>query len=126
MRLKLILPKVEPTQLECPKKCPRQGCPGKRFIPRQEVGKKMVDAQPPEVTAWRYECTQYGMVLSIDELAGQEAEQLQAWLEPILDAVEADVVVSGDADAFKKVSDATGRAQQVCKKPCGSKYRSAG
>ena len=56
-----------------------------------------------------------GMVLSIDELSGEDAEQLQAWLEPILDAVDADVVVSDDADAFKKVRDETGRSQQVCK-----------
>jgi transposase-like protein len=56
-----------------------------------------------------------GMVLSIDQLAGQDAQQLQAWLEPILDAVDADVVVSDDADAFKQVSDQTGRSQQVCK-----------
>jgi predicted ribonuclease YlaK len=44
-----------------------------------------------------------GMVLSIDELPGEDAEQLKAWLEPILDAFDADVVVSDDADAFKKV-----------------------
>jgi hypothetical protein len=60
-----------------------------------------------------------GMVLSIDQLAGQDAEQLQAWLEPILDAVDADVVVSDDADAFKQVSDETGRSQQVCKSHVG-------
>ena len=60
-----------------------------------------------------------GMVLSIDELPGEDAEQLQAWLEPILDAVDADVVVSDDADAFKKVSDETGRSQQVCKSHVG-------
>ena len=220
MRLNLILPKVEPTQFEFPKKCPQKGCPGMRFIPRQEVSKKIVDAQHPEVTAWRCECIQCGhvfrvypkgvsqkqiskrvngmavmmymlglsygaveivltslgmgigktsvfravqavakqvpglrsekllngyqtkavgadvtsvrcngkwvtvgiavdavngMVLSSDELPGEDAEQLKAWLEPILDAVEADVVVSDDADAFKKVSDETGRSQQVCK-----------
>ena len=191
-----------------------------RYLPRQEVSKKIVDAQHPEVTAWRYECRKCGhmfrvypkgvngkqiskrvngmavmlymlglsygaveivlnslgmgigktsvfravqavaeqvpglkrekllrgyqtkavgadvtsvrcngkwvtvgiavdavngMVLSIDELAGEDAEQLQAWLEPILEAVDADVVVSDDADAFKQVSDQTGRSQQVCK-----------
>jgi hypothetical protein len=59
------------------------------------------------------------MVLSIDELPGEDAEQLQAWLEPILDVVDADVVVSDDADAFKKVSAETGRAQQVCKSHVG-------
>ncbi|HNT25793.1 MAG TPA: transposase [Anaerolineales bacterium] len=220
MRLNLILPKVEPTEFEFPKKCPRPGCRGMRFIPRQEVSKKIVDAQHPEVTAWRCECKQCGHVfrvypkgvnqkhiskrvngmavmmyllglsygaveivlnslgmgigktsvyravqavtqqvpglkreqllsgyktkavgadvtsvrcngqwvtigivvdavngpvLSIDELPGEDAEQLQAWLEPILDAVDADVVVSDDADAFKNVSDKTGRSQQVCK-----------
>jgi hypothetical protein len=224
MRLKLILPKVEPSEFEYPKKCPRKGCSGKRFIPRQEVRKKIVDGQHPEVTAWRCECKKCrhvfrvypkgvsqkhiskrvngmavmlyllglsygaaeivlsslgmgigktsvyravqaiadqvpglkreklldgyktkavgadvtsvrckgrwvtvgivvdalnGMVLSIDELAGEDAEQLRAWLEPILDAVDADVLVSDDADAFKKVSDETGRAQQVCKSHVG-------
>jgi hypothetical protein len=56
-----------------------------------------------------------GMVLSNDELAGEAAEQLQAWLGPILDAVDADVVVRDDADAFKQISDENGRSQQVCK-----------
>ena len=60
-----------------------------------------------------------GMVLSIDELPGEDAEQLKAWLEPILDVVDADVVVSDDADAFKKVSDETGRSHQVCKSHVG-------
>jgi hypothetical protein len=60
-----------------------------------------------------------GLTLSIDALPGEEAEQLKAWLEPILDAVDADVLVSDDADAFKKVSDETGRAQQVCKSHVG-------
>jgi transposase-like protein len=224
MRLNLILPKVEPTQFEFPKQCPQTGCPGMRFIPRQEVSKRIVDAQHPEVTAWRCECkycghvfrvypkgvsqkqiskrvkgmavmmyllglsygaveivlnslgigigktsvfravqevarqvpglkrekllTGYktkavgadvssvrcngqwvtvaiavdatnGIVLSIDKLVGEAAEQLQAWLEPILDAVDADVVVSDDADAFKKVSDETGRSHQVCKSHVG-------
>lgn len=224
MRLKLILPKVEPNLFESPKKCPRKGCLGVQFVPRQVASKKIVDAQHPEVTAWRYECVKCGhvfrvypkgvsqkhiskrvngmavmlyilglsygaveivlnslgmgigktsvyravqavteqvpglkreklldgyqtkavgadvtsvrckgewltvgiavdatngMVLSIDELPGEDAEQLQAWLEPILDAVDADVMVSDDADAFKQVSDKTGRSQQVCKSHVG-------
>jgi hypothetical protein len=60
-----------------------------------------------------------GMTLSIDGLPGEEAEQLKAWLEPILDAVDADVLVSDDADAFKTISDETGRAHQVCKSHVG-------
>jgi transposase-like protein len=224
MRLNLILPKVEPREFEQPKKCAQPGCPGMQFTPRQAVGKKIVDAQYPEVTAWRYECLRCGhvfrvypkgvshkqiskrvngmavmlyllglsygaveialsclgmgigktsvyravqgvmkqvpgmqqekllsgyktiavgadvtsvrcngvwltigiavdatngMVLSIDVLPGEDAEQLKTWLEPILNAVDADIVVSDDADAFKKVSDETGRAQQVCKSHVG-------
>lgn len=224
MRLNQILPKVEPTQYEYPKKCAQKGCAGMRIMPRQEVSKKIVDAEHPEVRAWRNECKRCGyvfrvypkgvshkqiskrvngmavmmyllglsygaveiglsslgmgigktsvyravqevakqvpgmkreklvggyqtkavggdvtsvrcngawvtigiavdatngMVLSIDELPGEDAEQLKAWLEPILDAVDADVVVSDDADAFKKVSNETGRSQQVCKSHVG-------
>ena len=224
MRLKLLLPAVEPTKFEVPKKCKRSGCLGMRFIPRQEVVKQIVDAQHPRVSAWRYECKKCGstfrvypqgvshkqiskrvngiavmlyvlglsygaveivlsslgmgigktsvyravqsvaekvpglkreklldgyktkavgadvtsvrcngrwipigiavdatngMVLSIDELPGEDAEQLKAWLEPILNAVDADVLVTDDADAFKIVSDETGRSQQVCKSHVG-------
>ena len=60
-----------------------------------------------------------GWFLSIDELPGQDAEQLKAWLEPILNAMDAELLVSDDADAFKTVSDETGRAQQVCKSHVG-------
>ena len=225
MRLKLILPKVEPTKYGNPKKCSQEGCPGKRFIPRQEVSKKIVDAQYREVSAWRYECIECGstfriypegvsgkqisqrvngtavmlymlglsygavelmlgglglsigkssvyravqamigkvaglskeelaerkyktkavgadvtsircngkwipvgivvddtngIVISIDALPGEDTEQLKAWLEPILNAVDADVLVTDDADAFKKISDETGRAHQVCKSHVG-------
>jgi len=224
MRLNLHLPEVEPTKFESPKKCPRPGCSGMRFIPRQEVSKKIVDAQHPEVTAWRYECVTCGytfrvypqgvskkqiskrviglavmfyilglsygaveivmgslgmgigktsvyravqavakkvpgmkreklldgyktkalgaditsircngqwipigitvdpingMVLSIDQLPGEDAEQLKAWLEPILDAVDADVLVTDDADGLKIVADETGRSHQVCKSHVG-------
>lgn len=224
MRLNLILPKVEPDHFEYPKKCGRKGCQGVQFIPRQEVGKKIVDAEHRQVTAWRYECKccgyvfrvypkgvnhkqiskrvngmavmmyllglSYGavevvlsslgigigktsvyragqevaervpgmkqeklldgyrtkavgadvtslrcngkwvtvgiavdaingMVLSIDELPGEDAEQLKAWLEAILNTVGAEVLVSDDADTFKKVSDETGRSHQVCKSRVG-------
>lgn len=220
MRLKLLLPEVEPAKFEKPKQCPKPGCRGMRFHPRQAVTKKIVDAQHREVIAWRYECAKCGctfrvypqgvsnkqiskrvlgmaimlyvlglsygaveivltslgigigktsvyravqaaaekvpgmkrekllegyrtkalgaditsvrcngkwlpigisvdatngMTLSIDRLAGEEAEQLKAWLEPILDVLDVDVLVSDDADGFKKVSDETGRAHQVCK-----------
>lgn len=224
MRLKLLLPKVKPDEFEAPRQCAKKGCKGKRFYPRQEVEKAVLDADYKVVSTWRYECIHCGctfrvypqgvghqhishrviglavmlyvlglsygavaivlealgigigktsvyravqaaaekvpgmkqrklfdgyrakavgadvtsvrckgkwlplgicvdavngMTLSIDGLAGEEAEQLKAWLEPILETVDADVLVSDDADAFKKVSDETGRAQQVCKSHVG-------
>ena len=211
MRLKLLLPEVKPDQFLTPKKCVRKDCKGRRFYPRQEVEKAIVDAKYKVVSAWRFECASCGctfrvypqgvghqhishrviglavmlyvlglsygavaitlealgigigkssvyravqaaaekvpgmkqqklldgyrtgavgadvtsvdavtgMTLSIDGLPGEDAEQLKAWLEPILDAVDADVLVSDDADAFKIVSAETGRAQQVCKSHVG-------
>jgi hypothetical protein len=65
MRLNLILPKVEPTRFEFSKKCPQKGCRGMRYIPRQEVSKKIVDAQHPEVMARRCECIQCGHVFRV-------------------------------------------------------------
>ena len=60
-----------------------------------------------------------GIVISIDALPGEDTEQLKTWLEPILNAVYADVLVTDDADAFKKISDETGRSHQVCKSHVG-------
>jgi hypothetical protein len=59
------------------------------------------------------------LVLSIDKLSGEDAQELKTWLEPILDAVDADVLVADGTDGFKKVSDETGPSQQVCKSPVG-------
>lgn len=225
MRLKLLLPVVKPENFVSPRKCQKPGCHGKRFIPRQEVRKKIVDAEHREVSAWRYECVMCGstfrvypegvnakqiskrvngmavmlyllglsygavelmlgslglavskssvyravqamvdkvvglskeeikarkyqtkaigadvtsircngkwipvgivvdatngIVISIDELPGEDTQQLKAWLEPILEAVDADVLVTDDADAFKTISDETGRSHQVCKSHVG-------
>lgn len=56
-----------------------------------------------------------GLVLSIDELSGEDAESLKAWLDPIVTAVGARLLVTDDADSFKLVADEQGLAQQVCK-----------
>ena len=55
-----------------------------------------------------------GLVLSIDNLEGEDAQTLQAWIEPIADAVGAHTLVTDDADAFKQVADQSGLDQQVC------------
>jgi hypothetical protein len=56
-----------------------------------------------------------GMVLSIDHLSGEDAQELKSWIKPIADAVGAHTLVSDDADAFKQAADQSGLDQQVCK-----------
>jgi hypothetical protein len=65
MRLKLLLPEVEPTKYEKPGKCLRKGCCGQRLYPRQAVSKRVVDGKHPVVTAWRYECAKCGCTLRV-------------------------------------------------------------
>jgi transposase-like protein len=56
-----------------------------------------------------------GLVLTVDELPAEDAETLKEWLEPIAEAVEAKLLVSDDADAFKTVAHELGLEHQVCK-----------
>jgi transposase-like protein len=56
-----------------------------------------------------------GLVLTVDQLTAEDAETLKSWLEPIAQAVEAELLVSDDADSFKTVADELGLEHQVCK-----------
>jgi len=56
-----------------------------------------------------------GLVLTIDHLSGEDAHILQEWVAPIAQSVEARILISDDADAFKTVADEQGLFQQVCK-----------
>jgi len=56
-----------------------------------------------------------GMVLSIDRLSSEDAEELQKWIEPVAETVGAHTLVTDDADAFKQAADKSGLDQQVCK-----------
>lgn len=56
-----------------------------------------------------------GLVLTIDDLDGEDAETLQKWMEPIAAAVGAQILVTDDADALKSVAEELGLDQQVCK-----------
>ena len=38
-------------------------------------------------------------------LDGEDAETLEKWMKPIAETVEAEIVVTDDADAFKIVTD---------------------
>ncbi|HXF69704.1 MAG TPA: hypothetical protein VNK89_07835 [Thermoflexus sp.] len=55
-----------------------------------------------------------GLVLTVDGLAGEDAKTLKEWLEPVVEAVGAQVLVTDDADAFKEVADELGLAHPVC------------
>jgi hypothetical protein len=220
MRLKLILPVVNPMRYTQPERCERDGCGGKYLRQRQIVKKAIRDGEYSEVEAYRYECLRCGhtfrvypqgvshaqvsqrvkgmavmlyllglsygaveivlgalglylsktsayravqaageavvgmkrnqimqgyttkvigadltslkckgkwlpigvivdplngLVLSIDQLSGEDAQTLQAWVEPIAETVGAQVLVTDDADAFKQAADQIGLDQQVCK-----------
>jgi len=56
-----------------------------------------------------------GLVLTVDALSAEDGESLKKWIEPIAEAVEAKLLVSEDADAFKVVANELGLEQQVCK-----------
>ena len=220
MRLKLILPVVEPNRLIEPTHCCDPKCRGDGLVPWQEVKKNVRDTEYDEVTAYRYKCmrcgktfrvypqgvqksqmsqrlkgmgvllyvlelsygaaslmlealgvfeskssvyrsvqataeavpgmkrtallegyrtkalgsdltsvkcngkwlpigvtvdTLNGWVLCIDRLAGEDAETLQGWIEPIADQMGAETLVTDDADAFKEVADRSGLDHQICK-----------
>lgn len=56
-----------------------------------------------------------GLVLTIDDLDGEDAETLKEWMEPIAEVVGAQILVTDDADTLKTVADELGLEQQVCK-----------
>jgi transposase-like protein len=56
-----------------------------------------------------------GLALTIDALPAEDAETLKEWLEPIAQAVDARLLVTDDADAFKTVADELELEHQVCK-----------
>jgi transposase-like protein len=220
MRLHLILPRVDPAEIEPPDTCPYEDCDGTCFRFHQAVEKPLRDTEYDQVTAHRYECLKCGrtfrvypqgvtraqtslrvkglgvmlyllglsygavslalealgvylcksrvydavqevaervpelkrgqvfqgvrtpamgadvtsvkcqgewlplgltvddvtgLVLTVDELTGEDSETLRAWIEPIAEAVGAQILITDDADAFKQVADALGLEQQVCK-----------
>jgi transposase-like protein len=56
-----------------------------------------------------------GLALTVDGLSGEDAATLEEWMGPIAEAVGAEVLVTDDADALKRVADNLGREHQVCK-----------
>jgi hypothetical protein len=74
MRLKLLLPRVEPSAFEEASVCPNAKCGGKRFHLRQEVRKPVRDTVYSEVTARRYACLLCGQTFRVYPL-GISADQ---------------------------------------------------
>ena len=56
MRLQLILPRVEPTDMNLPVVCPYEECQGRHFRHHQQVDKAVKDTHYESVSAERYEC----------------------------------------------------------------------
>ena len=56
-----------------------------------------------------------GLVLTVDALSAEDAETVKEWLEPVVEAVDAQLLVSDDADAFKSVANDLELEHQVCK-----------
>jgi len=56
-----------------------------------------------------------GLALTIDALPAEDIKALKEWIEPIAKRVDAQVLVTDDADGFKTVADEVGLQHQVCK-----------
>jgi transposase-like protein len=57
----------------------------------------------------------HGTVLSLDLLPNGEAATLTAWIQELAAVLEAEILISDDADGFKTAADEAGLQQQVCK-----------
>lgn len=57
---------------------------------------------------------QTGRALTVEGLEGEDAKTLKEWLEPVVEAVGAQVLGTDDADACKEVADALGLEHPVC------------
>ena len=53
MRLRIVLPKVNPESIEVPTRCINAGCRGRKFHLRQEVTKALRDTVYREVVVHR-------------------------------------------------------------------------
>lgn len=57
---------------------------------------------------------QEGILLDIEVLDNEETDTLQAWLQPLLELVDAEVLITDDQDGFKAVADDAGVNHQIC------------
>jgi len=91
---------------------------------RQQEGKvRFVGADPTQVRCGGEEVivalavdAQHGPMLEVVILEDEQAETLKRWLQPLLEFVGAEVLVTDDADGFKAVADAAAVRHQVCRR----------
>jgi transposase-like protein len=57
---------------------------------------------------------QEGVLLDIEVLDNEETDTIQAWLQPLLELVGAEVLITDDQDGFKAVADDAGVNHQIC------------
>lgn len=57
---------------------------------------------------------QEGVLLDIEVLDNEETDTIQAWLQPLLELVGAEVLITDDQDGFKAVADDAGVKHQIC------------
>jgi len=65
MRLQLILPQVEPTEISSPSVCRYEDCGGSHLQFHQAVKKPLRDTRYPAVVAHRYECLRCGRTFRV-------------------------------------------------------------
>ncbi len=65
MRLRIVLPKVNPESIEVPTRCINAGCRGRKFHLRQEVTKALRDTVYREVVVHRYQCLKCGRTFRV-------------------------------------------------------------
>jgi hypothetical protein len=58
---------------------------------------------------------QTGVVLDIEIMKNEETETIEAWLQPLLKLVGAEVLITDDQDGFKTVADNAGVSHQICR-----------
>jgi transposase-like protein len=58
---------------------------------------------------------QTGVTLDIEIVENEESETLSAWVEPLIEILGAEVLITDDQDAFKGVADRAGLSHQICR-----------
>jgi len=65
MRLRIVLPKVNPELIEVPTRCAYAGCRGRTFQLRQAVAKALRVTVYQEVVVHRYQCVKCGRTFRV-------------------------------------------------------------